>query len=140
MEPDAPPRKPEKALLIVNDLFFEAKIGEVLRALGVPYAVAKSEDGLVKRLEEIAPALVFLDLGAKGIEPARAVERLRAGVPPGAPAPRIVAFAAHADPAEVARGRTIGAEDVLARGGLARALPEIVRRHAGRLASVEGRP
>ena len=43
--------RPAKVFAVVNDLFFEAKIGEVLRTLGIPIAFAKSEDGLSRRLD-----------------------------------------------------------------------------------------
>jgi DNA-binding NarL/FixJ family response regulator len=124
--------RPEKVLLIVNDLFFEAKIGEVLRTLGVPWGSAKSEEGIARRLSEMKPALVFIDLGARGVDAARAAGLVRAAVAPGE-APPIVAFASHADSVEVARGRGLGAAEVLAKSGLVRALPDLVRHYAGRL-------
>ena len=120
-------------LLVVNDLFFEAKIGEVLRALGVPAAVAKSEDSLAKRLAEARPALAFVDLGAKGVDGKRAIEALRRTAPAGAL--RIVAFLSHLHPEDAPAARALGADEVLAKSALVQALPDIVKKYA-----VEGKP
>jgi DNA-binding NarL/FixJ family response regulator len=111
-------------LLLVNDLFFEAKLGEVLRALGVAAAVAKSEDSLRARLSEAPPPLAFVDLGAKGFDGTRAIAAIRAAAGPGA---RIVAFLSHLHPEEAPRARAAGADEVLAKSALVQALPDIVR-------------
>jgi CheY-like chemotaxis protein len=128
MSPEAAPA-PEKVIAIVNDLFFEAKIGEVLRTLGIPVAFAKSEDGLAKRLAEVRPALGIVDVGARGIDAVAAIRRLRA-----LPAP-VVAFISHVQADDAARAREAGADAVYAKSGLVRELPELVMKYAGRLAS-----
>ena len=116
-----------KVLLVVNDLFFEAKIGEVLRSLGVPSGTAKSEEGLGKRLAEFRPALAFVDLGAKGIDPGRAIAALRGA--PGLEGLPIVAFMSHVRPEDGALARTLGASEVYPKSELARRLPDIVKKH-----------
>jgi CheY-like chemotaxis protein len=119
--------RPRKVFAVVNDLFFEAKIGEVLRTLGIPIAFAKSEDGLAKRLAEARPALAIVDVGARGIDALAAIRRLRAE---GA---KVVAFVSHVNEEQRAAAEAAGADRVLAKSALARELPEIVEAHAGEL-------
>jgi CheY-like chemotaxis protein len=123
--------KPATVLLVVNDLFFEAKIGEVLRSLGAPAAVAKSEDALARRLAEERPVLAFVDVGAKGVDGRRAIEAIRRAAPAGEA--RIVAFISHVRPEDGDLARSLGADEVYAKSALVRALPDLVRRHAGGL-------
>jgi CheY-like chemotaxis protein len=118
-------------LLVVNDLFFEAKIGEVLRTLGAPFAVAKSADGVSRRLAESAPAVAFVDMGAKGVDGEKTIEAARAA---GAP---VIAFISHVDVEAGRRARALGATEVMAKSELARRLPELVRTYAGHLVDRE---
>jgi CheY-like chemotaxis protein len=118
-----------KVLLVVDDLFFEAKIGEVLRTLGVPAAVAKSEDALGRLLAEGETPLAFVDVGARRLSGRRAIEEIRRAAPPTGT--RIVAFVSHVRPEQAQAARALGADDVLARSALVAALPDLVRRYAG---------
>lgn len=120
-----------KVLVVVNDLFFEAKIGEVLRALGAPFSVAKSEEALAKRLAEAEARLAFVDMGGRGFDGARAIEAARAA---GA---RVVAFISHVDVEAGKKARALGAEEVLAKSELARRLSDLVRRYAEELIGIE---
>jgi CheY-like chemotaxis protein len=122
--------RPEKVIAVVNDLFFEAKIGEVLRTLGIPIVFAKSEEGLAKRLAEVRPALAIVDVAARGIDGFAAIERLRAAADPPPP---VIAFISHVSPEDGARAKALGATAVYAKSQLVRELPELVRAHAGRL-------
>lgn len=107
-------------LCVVNDLFFEAKLGEVLRTLGIPAVFAKSADGLAKRLADVpAPALAIVDVQAKGLDGAEAIRRLAAT---GAP---VIAYFSHVYAEEEQRARDAGATQVMSKGELVKRLPEI---------------
>jgi len=120
-----------KVLLVLNDLFFEAKIGEVLRTLGVPFAIARSNEQFAKRLEEDDPALAIVDLGARGIEPFLAIQYVRTDerwqrLP-------VVSFGAHVVREQHEEARSLGVSEAVAKSKLDRFLPDIVRRHAPHL-------
>jgi DNA-binding NarL/FixJ family response regulator len=129
METEPPVATAPRVLLVVQDLFFEAKIGEVLRTLGRPFAVAKSEGALGARLAEGRCALAFVDYEAKAIPGATAIERIRAAAGPAGT--RIVAFISHVRPEERGLARALGADEVHAKSALVRLLPELVERYAG---------
>jgi len=117
---------PVRVLAVVNDLFFEAKIGEVLRTLGAPALFAKSEAGLARRLGECRPALALVDMGAKGLDGEAAVRAIRAAHP----AAWVTAFVSHVDADAKARALAAGADDAWAKSRLARELPDLVRARA----------
>jgi CheY-like chemotaxis protein len=123
---DAPLAPAPRALAAVNDLFFEAKLGEVLRASGVPVAFVKTAEGLERRLEEGRPLLALVDMGARGLDGEAAIRRLRA-LDAALP---ILAFHSHVDEEARARARDAGATDAWAKSRLARELPEWIARHA----------
>jgi CheY-like chemotaxis protein len=111
---------PMTVLCVVNDLFFEAKLGEVLRTLGVPAAFAKSAEGLGKRLAATPrPALAIVDVQAKGLDGAEAIRTLAAT---GAP---VIAYFSHVYAEEEERARAAGATEVMTKGELVKRLPDI---------------
>lgn len=136
--PAAPDLRPPKVLAVVNDLFFEAKIGEVLRTLGIPAVFAKSEEGLARRLAEIRPVLGLVDCGAHGIDGVAAIARIRAaaGAEPGAEPVPVYAFISHIHPEDAARATAGGATAAFAKSQLVRELPDLVMKHAGHLATL----
>lgn len=124
-------RRGKGVLLVLNDLFFEAKIGEVLKTLGVPFSIARSNDQLAKRLEEDDPALAIVDLGARGVEPFLAIQYVRTDeryrhLP-------VVSFGAHVAREQHEEARSLGVSEAVAKSKLDRFLPDIVRRHAPHL-------
>jgi CheY-like chemotaxis protein len=119
--------RPAKVFAVVNDLFFEAKIGEVLRTLGVPVAFAKSEDGLAKRLAEARPVLAIVDMGARGIDGLAAIARLRAEDAP------VIAFISHVRPEDAQAAKAAGATEAWAKSQLVHELPDVVMKYAGHL-------
>ena len=121
--------RPAKVFAIVNDLFFEAKIGEVLRTLGIPIAFAKSEDGLTKRLAEARPILAIVDMGARGVDALAAIGRLRAEDA------HVIAFISHVHPEDSKKAKDAGAAECFAKSQLVRELPDVVRKFAGHLAA-----
>ncbi len=118
---------------MVNDLFFEAKIGEVLRSLGVPACFAKSNQGLEKRLAEGRPALALVDLGARGVDPLLAIQYIRTDAEHGGLNVPVVAFVAHVLRGEAEAVRELGVVEIYAKSQLVRYLPEMVKRFAGHL-------
>jgi CheY-like chemotaxis protein len=122
-------------LVVCTDLLFSTKITGTAKALGRPFAVARS----LLRLEELLAAspapepaagrgpLVIVDLNSGGIDPLAAVRTARA-----APcAPRIVAFLSHVQADLAAAARTAGADRVMARSAFSAELPALIEGEPG---------
>lgn len=65
-----------KVIALMDDLFFQMKVAETAKHLGLELKVAANSDALMGLLEP-APNLVIVDLNARS-EPLTAIERVRA--------------------------------------------------------------
>ncbi len=65
-----------RVVALVDDLFFQMKLAETAKQLGVEVKVAANGEALLGLLEP-EPKLVIVDLNARS-QPVRAIERLRA--------------------------------------------------------------
>jgi DNA-binding NarL/FixJ family response regulator len=109
-------------LALVDDLFFQAKMMETARHVGVPLRVFSSGAALVEAAAAQAPALVLVDLNARQ----GALEGLKqlcaAGQAP------VVAFLSHVQTDLAAQARAAGCQQVLPRSQFTAELAEILRR------------
>lgn len=64
-------------LALVDDLFFQAKLLETAKQLGVEVRTCTTPDALLSAIGKDAPKLVVVDLNARN-DPIAAIERLRA--------------------------------------------------------------
>ena len=64
-----------RVVALVDDLFFQMKLAETAKQLGLDVKVAANGDALMVLLES-APKLVIVDLNARGL-PLQAIERVR---------------------------------------------------------------
>jgi CheY-like chemotaxis protein len=111
------------ALVFIDDLFFQMKILETARQLGVTAKVVTQPEALVAEARQDGPRLVIVDLNARagGVE---AVERLRAagiGLP-------VVAFLSHVQVELAERARAAGCSEVMPRSKFTQQLPAILAR------------
>lgn len=121
-----------KVLLLVDDLFFRAKIAETARHTGVELESANSVEALVEKALGTSgaagdanqpPSLILLDLNAKG-NPVDAVSRLRAA---GNQTP-VVAFLSHVQTELAERARSAGCAEILPRSIFTQNLAAILGR------------
>ncbi|MHC4391324.1 MAG: hypothetical protein ACYTFT_11375 [Planctomycetota bacterium] len=115
--------KTRKAVLAMDDLFFESRIGEVLDALGVPYVTARTDAAFCERLEEVVPAAIFVDLMAKRLTPFVAMQFVR--TTPEIVGTPIIAFSIHIRPGDAEEARDLGCAEFFVRSELEEVLPEI---------------
>ncbi len=110
-----------RVLALVDDLFFQAKLQEVARQVGVELETVTTGDALVTQAEQTAPALLIVDLNARqgAIE---ALERLRAL---GNQRP-VIAFLSHVQVELAERARAAGCQQVLPRSKFTQTLPAIL--------------
>ena len=113
---------------LVPDLMFSSRIEGTLRQLGYRVAVVKDAAALQAAARGNGPALVLVDLAARGVDVPAAIAALKADA--ATRALPVVAFGPHLD--EVARdaAAAAGADAVVANSKLALDLPRLVERYA----------
>lgn len=107
-------------LALMDDLFFQMKVAETAKHVGVNLKVAANGDALLRSFD-LAPKLVLVDLNARG-NPVEAVKQLRAA---GHTA-RVVAFLSHVQHELAERARAAGCDDVLPRSSFTQNLAAIL--------------
>lgn len=108
--------------VLIDDLFFRAKVEAAARALDVPVDMAKSAADLAGRVAGDPDAVVLVDLNHPA-DPIGAIRSLKQT----APSPRVIAFGSHVDSERLKAARDAGADRVLARSAFTDRLAEILR-------------
>lgn len=112
-------------LAVVDDLMFSSRISTAARQLGVDIAFARTQADLLDRARTLAPALVILDLNARTIDPLVAIAALKDD--PALHGIKTLGFVSHVDGDMIARARTAGVDEVLARSAFTARLGEILK-------------
>jgi CheY-like chemotaxis protein len=113
---------------LVPDLMFGTRIEGVLQRLGYEAELVGEAGVLARRAREAAPALVLVDLAARGADVPAAIRALKADATTRAIP--VVAFGPHLDAAALEAARAAGADAVVANSKLAFDLPGLVGRYA----------
>ena len=109
-----------RVVALMDDLFFQMKVAETAKHLGLELKVAANSDALQTLLETM-PKLVIVDLNARS-QPIQAIERLRAsknGV-------RVVGFLSHVQTDLAAQARAAGCDEVMPRSAFTQNLAAIL--------------
>jgi DNA-binding NarL/FixJ family response regulator len=109
-----------RVVAYMDDLFFQMKLAETAKHLGIEVKVASNADSLLQLLDPV-PALVIFDLNSRS-SPLDAVQRLRAAQP----ALRIVGFLSHVQTDLAAKAQSAGFDDVMPRSEFSTHLPQIL--------------
>jgi CheY-like chemotaxis protein len=113
---------------LVPDLMFATRIRNTAAGLGYRAEVVPSVAALLERARDAAPALILVDLAARGVESAAAIQALKAD--PAARTIPVVAFGPHLDESARDAARAAGADAVVANSKLALDLPGLLSRYA----------
>ncbi len=111
-------------LVVVDDLFFSAKIGETIRQLGsVPRFAAEASE-IPGGSEDVPPAAIIVDLDLSRTDAVDMITHLKAGeatrdVP-------MMAYGRHTRPEAFARAREAGCERAVPRSEFVKRLPEFI--------------
>src|SRR5260370_8334499 len=105
---------------LMDDLFFQMKLAETAKHLGVEVKVAATGEALQALLEP-PPKLLIVDLNSRS-QPIAAIQRLRADKN----AVRVVAFLSHVQTELAAQARAAGCDQVMPRSVVTRNLPRIL--------------
>lgn len=110
-----------RVLALVDDLFFQAKMMETARQVGVELRTYTTPDALLAGMNQDSPGLVIVDLNARQ-NPIEAIERLRHtthDIP-------LVAFLSHVQTKLAERARAAGCRFVMPRSQFTRELATIL--------------
>jgi CheY-like chemotaxis protein len=109
-----------RVLALMDDLFFQMKLAETAKQLGIEVKVAATPNALLALLEQ-SPKLVIVDLNARS-QPVHAIAALRAksnGI-------RIVGFLSHVQVELASQARAAGCDEVMPRSAFTQNLAAIL--------------
>jgi DNA-binding NarL/FixJ family response regulator len=109
-----------RVVALMDDLFFQMKVAETAKHLGLELKVATNGDALQGLLEP-APKLVIVDLNARS-QPIAAIERLRATQKDL----RVVGFLSHVQRELAAQAQAAGCNEVIPRSAFTQNLAAIL--------------
>jgi CheY-like chemotaxis protein len=112
-----------QVVALVDDLFFQAKLLETAKQVGVEVRTCATPDALDAEIAKAAPQLVVVDLNARS-GPFEALERLQAS---GSQIP-LIAFLSHVQVDLAERARAAGCPDVMPRSKFTQNLATILAR------------
>jgi len=95
---------------LMDDLFFQAKVIETAKHLGLDLRICGTPDSLLAEIARQPPGLIVVDLNARS-EPLSAIERL----PANARQIPMVAFLSHVQTALAEKARAAGCREVMPR-------------------------
>lgn len=108
-------------IALVDDIFFQAKMQETARRVGVALKAVASGDALLAEFQLAPPGLVIVDLNARQ-GPLEAIEQLRAA---GNQRP-VIAFLSHVQVELAERARAAGCREVMPRSKFTQDLASIL--------------
>jgi len=106
---------------LMDDLFFQMKVAETAKQLGLQLKVAANGEALLALLDS-SPKLIIVDLNARN-QPIQAIELLRAkknGVP-------VIGFLSHVQVELAQQARAAGCDEVMPRSAFTQNLANILR-------------
>lgn len=104
----------------MDDLFFQMKLAQTAKHLGLEVKVASNVDSLMQLLEPV-PEMVIVDLNA-GSNPLGAIQRVRAAQPQL----RVIGFLSHVQTGLAQQALAAGLNEVMPRSKFSMELPEIL--------------
>jgi hypothetical protein len=125
-----PEDAPTKIFFFIEDLFFNAKITETARKLGVKVAFIKNEKDAVAELtggeEAERPGLIVFDLNNANAKPLTLIPKLKAKLKKST---SIVGFLSHLQGDLKAKAVEAGCDAVMPRAAFSQNLPNLLRRY-----------
>lgn len=109
-----------RVVAYMDDLFFQMKLAETAKHLGLEVKVASNADSLLQLLEPL-PLLVIVDLNARSA-PLQAVERLRSAQPHL----RVIGFLSHVQTDLAQQAQAAGLDEIMPRSKFSMNLPQIL--------------
>jgi hypothetical protein len=121
---------PTKIFFFIEDLFFNAKITETARKIGVKVAFVKNEKDAITALTSAAepdrPGLIVFDLNNANAKPLTLIPKLKAKLKKST---SIVGFLSHLQGDLKAKAVEAGCDTVMPRAAFSQNLPNLLRRY-----------
>ena len=118
---------------VIDDLFFQAKVGTALQQMGIAAQVVPDGGSLSACLQSgEPPALVIVDLTLRSADATSLIRELRSA-PPGDSVP-ILAFGSHVAVEVRKQALQAGASQVVAKSEFSKRLPQLVRQFVPQVA------
>ena len=125
-----PEDAPTKIFFFIEDLFFNAKITETARKLGVKVAFIKNEKDAIAELtsgeESERPGLIVFDLNNANAKPLTLIPKLKAKLKKST---SIIGFLSHLQGDLKAKAVEAGCDTVMPRAAFSQNLPNLLRRY-----------
>ena len=125
-----PDDAPTKIYFFIEDLFFNAKITETARKLGVKVAFIKNDKDAIAELtdseEADRPGLIVFDLNNASAKPLTLIPKLKAKLKKST---SIVGFLSHLQNELRAKAIEVGCDTVMPRSAFSQNLPNLLRRY-----------
>jgi DNA-binding NarL/FixJ family response regulator len=109
-----------RVIALLDDLFFQMKIAETAKHLGVELKVATNTDALLGLLDPL-PQLVIVDLNSRS-QPIQSIEKVRAAQPQLP----IIGFLSHVQRELAVQAQNAGCSEVMPRSAFTQRLAEIL--------------
>ena len=110
-----------QVLALVDDLFFQARITEAAKHVGVTVRTCAAPDALLAETRREMPKLILVDLNARS-RPVESLQRIQSGAG-GVP---VIAFLSHVQTDLAQQARAAGCGRVMARSQFTRELATIL--------------
>lgn len=110
-------------LAMVDDLFFQAKVVETARHLGVELRICTTPDALLAEISKASPQLVVIDLNSRN-QPLEAIQRMKS-TSPDVP---LVGFLSHVQTELAEQAHAAGCREVMPRSKFTKDLATILAR------------
>jgi DNA-binding NarL/FixJ family response regulator len=127
-------QQPDKVAVLVDDMFFAAKINGAAQSAGREVVRLRSREQLDGDIISTPPSLVIVDLNSDRVNPFEAIERLKSHAE--LKAVPVVAFVSHVQTDLIRRAQEAGCDYVLPRSAFTQMLNQIV---AGDFSSLQKR-
>ncbi len=112
-----------QVLALIDDIFFQAKIGETAKQLGLEFRACTTVDALESELTREPPKLVVIDLNARA-NPLDAISR----VTMSAQATALIGFLSHVQVDLAEKARAAGCREVMPRSKFTQNMATILGR------------
>lgn len=116
----------KKVLVVMNDLFFSAKINDEAKKLGMTAVFVKDKAVALEQLKS-NPAVVIFDLNCTSADPLELIRTMKET--PGTAGIPTVGFVSHVQVELKQKALENGCDTVVARSVFAQDFPAILRRH-----------
>ncbi len=121
----------DKVIVVVDDMFFAAKINSAAGVARRQIERVKSREHLEQQISDYIPSLVIIDLNSNRLDPLQTIEFFKSR--PDLNSIPIVGFVSHVQTELIRLAQSTGCDYVLPRSAFSRLLPEII---AGNFASL----